>query len=653
MLCASLLSEGAVVMNKRQVDLLTNLCASTTHIAVKNFAVKYHVSKKTIYKDLDVIDDYLINTKLTLERKQRVGIKVIGTNQAKQQLLIDISNKREEIFLKNMSPIQRRIAMVKDLILDGKKQTLKNLSEKWIVSKTSILKDVEVVNSILKNDSNKLVSDGNMLYFNGNKLTAQNAVTTFIVSITYDKNETNDEMLAQFFSLQLIQSVNDVFFILVKRWFSDLPTYYLFALRVIVMAQIYILNKYGETCSKNDKEESYEDEDTKKIAEQIFKMVSERFSFNYNVKDIKLLANNLSAYRIGIHSPLCTADWENVIDILLERMESIQKMNFLGWSQLKKQLLYHIPAMVLRLQQDMAVRNPLLNDVKKQYPALFGMTWYALSFLENKFHISLNDDEVSFITIYFHVALNRNIVCNNVLIVFGQYDQLHGYVESQIEQLLPTNVRFITTTIENLNNVSLNSIDLLIEVAQLPIVVKVPQVMISPLIDEYDQSNILKAYAEHVILQGNKSIQPHFPTLKKIINRHLIFWQEKVKDKREALNFLVDQLEKNKVVQDSFRESIFRREKHGSTELEGGAALPHAAPETVLQLSIAILILRKPIWWNTEKVHIVLIACVPNEEIKIYRELILDVYRLVKNKQRVQFITQMQSTQSLIKMVND
>ncbi len=37
-------------MNQRQVDLLTNLCASNTHTAVKELATQYSVSKKTIYK---------------------------------------------------------------------------------------------------------------------------------------------------------------------------------------------------------------------------------------------------------------------------------------------------------------------------------------------------------------------------------------------------------------------------------------------------------------------------------------------------------------------------------------------------------------------------------------------------------------------------
>lgn len=39
--------------------------------------------------------------------------------------------------------------------------------------------------------------------------------------------------------------------------------------------------------------------------------------------------------------------------------------------------MFHLPAMVLRLQKGLIVRNPLLGDIKAQYPELFGMTWYT------------------------------------------------------------------------------------------------------------------------------------------------------------------------------------------------------------------------------------------------------------------------------------
>ncbi|WP_367365807.1 transcription antiterminator [Pediococcus parvulus] len=477
----------------------------------------------------------------------------------------------------------------------------------------------------------------------------QIATETFVLSFSDEKNYWDNIVLPLIFPSKLIQSVDEVYSILTRRYFSDLPSYYLNALRVITMTQIYCLSIFG--CDRETRYLINADTEVDDIAERLFSMISERFPFRYRKRDIKLLAQNLSAYRLGYKPDQLDSSWDVVVDSLLERMEAIQRIDFLGREQLKNQLLYHVPAMVLRLKQGMTVQNSLLGDIKKQYPALFGMTWYALSFLEERFGISLNDDEVSFITIYFHVALNKNIARNNVLIVFGKHGQLQKYVESQVEQLLPANTRVLTTTIDEFNNISLTTIGLIIEVEQLPFVVHVPQIVITPLMDSKDQANILKSFAEFVVLQGEENI--HFPILKSVIDENLIFWKGSINDKREALDFLITKLEKREIVKSNFRNSIYRRERLGSTEIEGGSALPHAAPDTVLKKAIAILVLKKPVWWNTEKVQIIIIICMPNKQIKHYRELILDVYRLVKNKQMVQLISSMNSTRKFLKMINE
>ncbi|WP_308292756.1 PRD domain-containing protein [Oenococcus oeni] len=56
---------------------------------------------------------------------------------------------------------------------------------------------------------------------------------------------------------------------------------------------------------------------------------------------------------------------------------SLQEIKLPGRKLLQQQLMFHLPAMVLRLQKGLIVRNPLLGDIKAQYPELFGMTWYT------------------------------------------------------------------------------------------------------------------------------------------------------------------------------------------------------------------------------------------------------------------------------------
>jgi activator of the mannose operon (transcriptional antiterminator) len=640
-------------MNKRQVDLLKFLCTTSNYTTAKSLSEKFKTSTKTIYSDLNVLLNNLKNTDIELIRKPRVGIKLQASTTARTNLLHTLVNLplSETNQSDAYSPSKRRSYLVKTIILNNQPQSLKSLAEKWLISKTSILNDLDSINLAIISTNGQIKSDGSVLHFVGNEEQRQVATSTYIATNSGRNATAKAELLQEFFSSDLLDTVSEVFNILGRLWFAGLPSYYQFAIRLVTLVQIHRLLdgihfKYAEVPSNR-----WQDTDAYKVAEQLMSLVASRLSLSYGTDDVERLSRNLSAYRLGDSIQPENAPWDEDVEALIDRIESIQKISFLSRSQLKKQLLYHIPAMVLRLQQGMIVRNPLLNDIKSQYSALFGMTWYALSFLEEKYNIALNDDEVSFITIYFHISLNKVMPRNTVMIVYGQHSQLRDYVESQIQQLLPVNTKFRSVSAHNLDTKTVADVDLIIAVDVSVVVGNVPVVMITPLMDAKDQSSILIGYAKNVLMRQQIKSSHHFPVLRNTVSENLIFWKDSVSDKDAALDLLVSKLEQVGAVHDDFRDSIYRREKLGSTEIEGGSALPHAAPKTVKKTAVAILILNKPVWWNTLEVNVVILACVPNNHIQIYQQLILDIYQLVKNKQMVQMITHLNSSKALLQMI--
>lgn len=641
-------------MRKRQADLLITLCSKNTYITAKSLSAKFQVSDKTIYKDLKIIAEKLRKTNLRLIKKRHIGIKIEGSENDKKEIIREIQGlghvKKETA---SYSSEERRATLVKKIILNNSKETLKEFSQKWLVSKTSILNDIEYINKMIETSSGRILSNGNELFFKGTEEQRQIAVVTYLVSTRNDELNLNVNYLSEFCTQDIVMTVDEIFTILKRRWFSDMPRYYLFALRIITMVQVYRIKNNVHFKYDNKMSKRWQDSDAYQMASQMLNMTSQRIGIDYQEDDVVRLSRNYSAYRIGSGLRDDDSNWQETVDELIRRMESIQKMNFLGKVQLRNQLLYHIPAMILRLKQGMVVKNPLLNDIKNQYSALFGMTWYALSFVEEKYGVSLNDDEVSFITIYFHIALNKIIPQNNVLIVFGQHSQLHDYVKSQIEQLLPANTKFSSISVSEFGNRSMDGIGLIIAVDVTGIITKLPIVTISPLMDDRDQANILTSFAQNVILTHHTVKNRQFSILNKYIDGNLIFWKNHISNKDDALNFLITQLESKDIVHKSFRESIYRRERLGSTEIEGGSALPHAAPETVKKMAIAILILQKPVWWNTENVNVIVLACVPNNQVNIYRDLILDIYRLLQDKKQVQMITGLESTEKLLNIIKN
>ncbi len=51
-------------------------------------------------------------------------------------------------------------------------------------------------------------------------------------------------------------------------------------------------------------------------------------------------------------------------------MSKIQKLDLTRDKKLYESLLYHLPPMILRLQNNIQIVNPMLDNIKQEYPEL-------------------------------------------------------------------------------------------------------------------------------------------------------------------------------------------------------------------------------------------------------------------------------------------
>ena len=223
-------------MNKRQVDLFNYLCGEKDYVPAKVLAQQYNVSSKTIYKDIAVLTDAITGFNVQIKKRPRVGIKVNGHDQAKVKAMATLKDmQQEQPGVIGISPTQRRAAMVKAIILQNKQQTLKELSDHWLVSKASILNDIASINDTIAIDNSGIESNGYELQFNGNEEQRQTAVTTFVVTGADEKRLSSSQYLEQFFEPNVVKVLRNYFVENQIEWFENVPAYYRFALQIITL----------------------------------------------------------------------------------------------------------------------------------------------------------------------------------------------------------------------------------------------------------------------------------------------------------------------------------------------------------------------------------------------------------------------------------
>ena len=119
-------------------------------------------------------------------------------------------------------------------------------------------------------------------------------------------------------------------------------------------------------------------------------------------------------------------------------------------------------------------------------------------------------------------------------------------------------------------------------------------------------------------------------------------------NKEEILEHMTREMQIRGLISKEGSKSVFKREEMSTTELGNMVAIPHAMSNDSEEAVVSVMILKKPILWENEKVQVVLLLNVPKSQYnmwevvfkRLYQYLIGDqgVTKLIKDKDYDDFI---------------
>lgn len=266
--------------------------------------------------------------------------------------------------------------------------------------------------------------------------------------------------------------------------------------------------------------------------------------------------------------------------------------------------------------------------------------------------MSLNDHEVSLMLIHFQIALDKISKANNILIVCPYGVSSSQLIMSKVKQLLPSKDNIELAKVDTLYTTDLSNVSLIITSTELKNI-DVPYVKVTPLVTNEDYKNIMDAYAKHILFKEEIMKQLadfQAPYLSRFIKPSLIRVKEEYQTKEECLNAMIDILEEKDYVTDKFRESIHNREKVGVTCMDSGVALPHAEPSTIKTSCVSIQTLKTPINWGGNMVNLIIMVCLNEEEVGMFKSVIQELYSIIVKKEYIDQIVKLDSVDSIIRL---
>ena len=589
-------------------------------VSVQEVAEQIGKSKRTVQRELEYAKQSLKGYDLTFHSKTGVGVWLEGNEEEKERLKRELSEAdgydggdREE----------RRKRLTLEILKEKGLKKLFYYSSQFQVSEATIRTDLEVVGKWLeKFDLHVGKKPGSGVVILGEEENYRKALRAFIQenidtkavreAYEYDREDAlkksgigkilNDEVMCRV--MDCLRGMNHTKVLtLTENSYVGLVIHISIAINRILKGEVIESNaKWQEELSK--------DEDYR-LAEEIVEELEEEFEIQIPDVEISYICLHIKGSK---HEKVALEGTE-VLD--LENREVQQLLNQMidafdekaGYllkqdDEFLQGLLAHLQPTFVRLKHNMQIQNPVLDDIKKEYPDLFEKCVRVGNVLGEKLNCPVPEEEIGFLTVHFGAALVRlegqkeqirrveiGVVCSSGIGIsrlmssklekqFGDRVRISTYGKNDITPYIVSNTDFFITSIP-------------MEKSEIPVI------DVSPLLNETDMERIRRMVYQYERMPAKKEEETFFDELTRIhqiavqirtVIEHLDIYEE---DSAIGFQQLVEQIAKRcspyQDRQEKIYADIMRREEIATqVYAEFGFALLHNRSEGVVRPTLAV-----------------------------------------------------------------
>lgn len=487
----------------RQRALMGALLKTNDYQPVSYYAEQLGCSEKTIRNDLEIFATRGIEIKRVTGR----GILLIGSADALQKdlpLATDVA----------MTTSQRRIKILFDLLKGtDEENSIQKFADRYWVSKTSIVNDLFIIEKRIQKYGIALRKDVHGTRVVGEEASIRKALADLINAFA-DKKEpllgrpyshvdedTLNELKKHFaesnisFVEKLIYEAERYLgFEITEPYYINLVTHLLIAIDRIKKHQII---------DKNEKIAGIHNQSFYKAAQIIARKIEHKFSLNMNESEVLYIYRYMTSSggvskRYGSDLPSYRDQAAALGSDIIESCQEIFPLRFSFSQQLYETLLLHIRPMLHRIEYGVAIKNPILDDFRKEFPNVMTLLNLIVVKLRIKYHLpEINEDEVGYLAVYFQNAIEDVIHHKRLLIVCSSGIGTSHLLARRIQNFFPNWQIIDVIPAKHLTeSLAQGNIDLIVATVRLNVVTEIPVVYVSAFFNESDGKKIMNMFQQ-------------------------------------------------------------------------------------------------------------------------------------------------------------
>ncbi|WP_412977228.1 BglG family transcription antiterminator [Ornithinibacillus sp. 179-J 7C1 HS] len=558
-------------ISSRERKIIEILFQSEEDVTVKVIAEMLDVSERTIHRDLKNITGILSDYDLELVKRSGIGLRIIGTNQNKQEFLKALNNQTFSEFTS-----EERRAIILSSLLEAKEPTkLFTLANELNVTIATISHDLDQLEGELESFNLQLIRKrGYGVEINGEEIKKRAAlsqiITTYIepfkiVSLNQDissKWESPSEVI----SSRLLGSVDPkkLFIIqnVVEKVRRELPheladNSYI-GLVVHLALAMERLQKGEHITFDTEYMDQIKETIEYSIARKIIQDLGKALSLDIPTDEIGYITMHLMGAKLQLSKNYFIED--STMDIAVKANELIQfvssnlSVDLTDNISLLNDLVAHLKPTVYRIKQGMPIKNPMLKVIKEDYLELFDLIRQGVSEIFNEMKIP--DAEIGYLVLHFAATLlNKNDIRIHALVICSSGIGTAKILASKLLQKIPEIEQVENKSIFDLDELNLDDYEVIISTIPLSGIDR-EYIVTSPMLTDVEVQRIQKMIRKRKLQSKPKLYETPFTSGGNELRQDFIYNLKATQQYSEIILSLLEVFQVNAILEPTSMEVL-------------------------------------------------------------------------------------------------
>ncbi len=416
--------------NTRESQILRLMLDKDEPVHSQEIADKLGISTRTVQRMLPYLGKAVSNYGMLLVRSRSKGNYLSGTPTARERLSHNLPHNEN-----NIDPadrLARQKFLLLNLLKEREPRKLFYYSQLLGVSETTIAADIEALAPWLhKNNITVVKKKGYGVFLKGHELDYREAMRRYIAEYVLpdsvsDKKysdsafsdvliKTADSGIYSFLDQDTLSRVHKILESLDEPRLHSLAQNAYAGLVTHIAIAIERIKKGGFVEIPTDRLEGLEKGEDYDLARMILDAMEDEFEIDIPHEEAAYVMLHIQGSKIAYSTDTSLSDdmgigddvLLDIVDRMIDSYSPQLAPRLKSDEEFVRGLMVHLRPVMVRLKTGMNIFNPLLSEIKNEYPDIFNRCRLCANVIEQESGVTVNDEEIGFLAMHFGAAEER------------------------------------------------------------------------------------------------------------------------------------------------------------------------------------------------------------------------------------------------------